>query len=46
MVDESAVVPLEDIQVDSNLNYIERPVAILDRKTKTLRNKEIQLVKV
>ena len=46
LVDESAVVPLEDIQVDSSLNYIERPVAILDRKTKTLRNKAIQLVKV
>ena len=46
LVDESAVVPLEDIQVDSSLNYIERPDAILDRKTKTLRNKEIQLVKV
>ena len=43
---ESVVVPLEDIQVDSSLNYIERPVAILDRKTKTLRNKVIQLVKV
>lgn len=46
LVDESAVVPLEDIQVDSSLNYIERSVAILDRKTKTLRNKAIQLVKV
>ena len=46
LVDESAVVPLEDIQVDRSLNYIERPVAILDRKTKTLRNKAIQLVKV
>lgn len=41
LVDESAVVPLEDIQVDSGLNYIERPVAILDRKMKTLRNKVV-----
>ena len=46
MANESAVVPLEDIQVDSSLNYIKRPVAILDRKTKTLRNKVVQLVKV
>lgn len=46
LVDESATVPLEDIQVDSSLNYIEIPVAILDRKTKTLRNKVVQLVKV
>ena len=30
LVDNSAVVPLEDIQVDDSLNYIERPVAILD----------------
>ena len=32
LMDESVVVPLEDIQVDDSLNYIERPVAILDRK--------------
>ena len=46
MVDDSAVIPLEDIQVDSSLNYIERPVTILDRKTNTMRNKVVQLVKV
>ena len=45
-MDDSVIVTLEDIQVDENLNYIERPVAILDRKTKTLRNKVVQLVKV
>ena len=32
--------------MDEILNYIERPVAILDRKTKVLRNKEVKLVKV
>ena len=46
LVDDSAVVPLEDIQVDDSLNYIERPVAILDRKSKDLRNKRVELVKV
>ena len=45
-MDDSAVVPLEDIQVDGRLNYVERPVAILDQKMKTLRNKFVQLVKV
>ena len=45
-MDDTAVVPLEDIQVDYNLNYIERLVAILDRKTKELRNKRVNLVKV
>ena len=28
------------------MNYIERPIAILDRKTKDLRNKRVELVKV
>ena len=40
------MVPLEDIQVDAGLNYIERPVAIRDRKVKVLRNKEVPLVQV
>ena len=46
LVDSSAVVPLEDIRVDDSLNYIERLVAILDRTTKDLRKKKVQLVKV
>ena len=46
ITDESAVVPLEDIQVDASLNYVERPVAIRDRKIKVLRNKEVPLVQV
>ena len=40
------MVPLEDIQVDDRLNYIERLVAILDRKVKNLGNKEVHLFKV
>ncbi|KAI3828159.1 hypothetical protein L1987_02256 [Smallanthus sonchifolius] len=46
LADESAHVPLDDIEVDNSLNYIEEPVSILDRKEKRLRNKVIQLVKV
>ncbi|KAI3742402.1 hypothetical protein L1987_60083 [Smallanthus sonchifolius] len=46
LADESAHVPLTDIEVDNSLNYIEELVAILDRKEKRLRNKIIQLVKV
>ena len=46
IADESVVVPLEDIQVDVNLNYDERPIAIRDRKIKVLRNKEVSLVQV
>ena len=46
IADDSEVVPLEDMQVDDRLNYIERPLAILEKKTKDLRNKEVELVKV
>ncbi|KAJ9541635.1 hypothetical protein OSB04_028141 [Centaurea solstitialis] len=44
--DESTHVPIDDIEVDERLNYAERPVAVLKMKTKTLRNKEIGVVKV
>ena len=46
LVDDSIVVLLENIQMDDRLNYIERPLAILDRMMKTLRNKVVDLVKV
>ena len=46
LADESAFVPLEDITVDERLNYIKRPVADLERKTKRLRNREVGMVKV
>ena len=46
VADEKAVVLLEDIQVDMSMNYIERTIAILDRKVKVLRNKEVPLVQV
>ena len=45
-MDDSTVVPLEEIQVDESLNYIKNPVDILDRKTNELRNKRVELVKV
>ena len=40
------MVPLEDIQVDDRLNYIERLVSVLGKKVKTSTNKEVHLVKV
>ena len=46
MLDDEAVVFLDDIQADEYLNYIERPVAVVERKMKVLQNKEIPLVKV
>ncbi|KAI3695284.1 hypothetical protein L1987_78279 [Smallanthus sonchifolius] len=46
LADESAHVPLTDIEVDNSLNFIKEPVAILNRKEKCLRNKIIRLVKI
>ncbi|KAJ9544395.1 hypothetical protein OSB04_024102 [Centaurea solstitialis] len=46
LADESTHVPIDDIQVDKRLNYAEKPIAVLERKTKTLRSKEIRIVKV
>ncbi|KAJ9546624.1 hypothetical protein OSB04_019167 [Centaurea solstitialis] len=46
LADESAHVSMDDIQVDESLNYVEKPVAVLERKVKQLRNKEIGIVKV
>ena len=45
-VDDSTTVPFKYIQVDDSMNYIERPVAILDRNSKDLRNKRVELVNV
>jgi len=38
VTDTTEVVPLGDIQVDERLGYVEKPVAIVERKTKTLQN--------
>ena len=46
MANDSAVVPSDDIQVHDRLNYVERQVEILDRKTKALHTKVVSLVKV
>ncbi|KAL0544935.1 hypothetical protein IC582_020065 [Cucumis melo] len=42
----SHVVDYEPLEIDENLSYVERPVEVLAREVKTLRNKEIPLVKV
>ncbi|KAI3706880.1 hypothetical protein L6452_24919 [Arctium lappa] len=46
LAEVDVVVPLDDIRIDEKLSYIEEPVAILDRKVKKLRSKEIRLEKV
>ncbi|KAL0537311.1 hypothetical protein IC582_026288 [Cucumis melo] len=44
--DPSHVVDYEPLEIDENLSYTEQPVQVLAREVKTLRNKEIPLVKV
>ena len=46
VLDKSHVLEQEPIELHEDLSYEEKPVQILDRKIKTLRNKEIPLVKV
>ncbi|KAK1432277.1 hypothetical protein QVD17_09172 [Tagetes erecta] len=46
LADEMAYVPLDDIEIDEKLNYVEKPVAIKDFKEKILRNKVIRQVLV
>ena len=43
---ESHILPVQDIQVQSNFTFDEEPKVILDREVKQLRNKQVSLVKV
>ena len=40
------VIPLDNIKMDEKLTYVEEPEAIIDRKIKKLKMKEIDLMKV
>ena len=44
--DESHILPMQDVQVQSDYSYDEEPKAILAREVKGLRNEKIPLVKV
>ena len=44
--DPSHVLSYKSLDIDPKLTYEERPVRILDRKDKVLRNKVVSLVKV
>nr|GEZ83660.1 putative reverse transcriptase domain-containing protein [Tanacetum cinerariifolium] len=45
-VDEPLTIPLDEIQTDDKLNFIEEPVEILDREVKRLKKSRIPIVKV
>ncbi|GJZ73894.1 putative reverse transcriptase domain-containing protein [Tanacetum coccineum] len=46
LVDEPLTIPLEEIQIDDKLNFIEEPVEIMDREVKRLKQIRIPIVKV
>nr|GEV37370.1 putative reverse transcriptase domain-containing protein [Tanacetum cinerariifolium] len=46
MADEPLAIPLEEIQVDDKLNFIEEPVEIMNREVKRLKQSHILIVKV
>ncbi|GJZ00007.1 putative reverse transcriptase domain-containing protein [Tanacetum coccineum] len=46
LVDEPLTIPLEEIQIDDKLNFIEEPVKIMDREVKRLKQIRILIVKV
>ncbi|CAN6711623.1 unnamed protein product [Malus baccata var. baccata] len=46
ILDSSHVIPLQPLEINSDLTYDEEPVTILDWKDKKLRNKTVHLVKV
>nr|GEZ96157.1 putative reverse transcriptase domain-containing protein [Tanacetum cinerariifolium] len=46
MADEPLAIPLDEIQVDDKLNFIEEPVEIMDREVKRMRQSRISIVKV
>ncbi|GKE20506.1 hypothetical protein Tco_1432018 [Tanacetum coccineum] len=44
--DENLVIPLEEIQLDNKLHFIEYPIEVMDRKVKQLKQSRIPIVKV
>ena len=46
LIDETAVIPLDEIEIDEQLHFVEEPVEIMDREIKRLKKSRIPLVKV
>nr|GEX52716.1 putative reverse transcriptase domain-containing protein [Tanacetum cinerariifolium] len=46
LADENLVIPLEEVQLDDKLHFIEEPVEITDREVKQLTQSRIPVVKV
>nr|GEV86197.1 putative reverse transcriptase domain-containing protein [Tanacetum cinerariifolium] len=46
LADGNLVIPLKEIQLDDKLHFIEKPVEIMDREVKQLKQSRIPIVKV
>ncbi|GJV24329.1 putative reverse transcriptase domain-containing protein, partial [Tanacetum coccineum] len=46
LADANLHVPLDEIQIDKTLCFVEEPVEIMDRKVKSLKRSKISIVKV
>ncbi|GKC42551.1 putative reverse transcriptase domain-containing protein, partial [Tanacetum coccineum] len=46
LADENLIIPLEEIQLDDKLHFIEEPVEIMDREVKQLKQSRISIIKV
>ncbi|GJV56162.1 putative reverse transcriptase domain-containing protein [Tanacetum coccineum] len=46
LADENLIIPLEQIQLDDKLHFIEEPVEIMDREVNQLKQSRIPIVKV
>ncbi|GKD94788.1 hypothetical protein Tco_1374625 [Tanacetum coccineum] len=46
LADENLVIPLDEIQLDDKLHFIEEPMEIIDREVKRLKQSRIPIVKV
>ena len=43
---ENLHIPLDEIRIDESMHFVEKPVEIVDRHVKKLKNKRIPIVKV
>ncbi|KAD1118212.1 hypothetical protein E3N88_43272 [Mikania micrantha] len=46
LADENLHMPLDEVRIDESMHFIEKPVKIVDREVKKLKNKRIPIVLV
>src|ERR671933_401633 len=46
LADENLTIPLEDIQIDDQLHFVEEPVEVMEREIKKLKRTRIPIVKI